>query len=936
MSRYAYIVSVFFVFSGSVFAQPPAHAPTEAHCQGLNCRVIQPGPAFANEDGLPPIHFNENRTYEQCYNALPLPKEMKELPKYFAPVGKDNTHFILPITKSPEQHLQPGDVLVYFRDVDPTSTRLYEHLTKGRWHAAVVGKKGEKLYHLDSPLSMSGDTLDTSLYHILRLRPDAENREAKIQQIIRNVESMRKYFEKNGKHYDAERVTEANIPDKISIIRDHFNKGECPPYRFYCSEVPLTVLVGAGLDPMKSESLLVGLERLERNVIPGLLAARLGKEANASADDLAKAKKELVIESVTDLFRDARMLRELGVTEEELAAFSNTGALPRSIELARDQLIALLNTPPFLRKAAFMASNFMGKDKGEIVSPSDLMDNIFDNKGSLSYVGTYVGDCRVKPEEASTVSRPSVPSAPTPLGRSSFNPATQENHLWQYPMHQHAITDLKISPNGEYLATGSEDQSTKIMNLRSRTVKSLSHPGRVDRLMFSPDSQWVGSILDKEASTRISHVAKDASQAFPYELDSFSPTGRWAVLKKKKERPKEGGVILGGESSSSDYEYFLVDNQRVGEPGYEATPLKYGFNIGSHHFSHDDHYLMVSSTFLTGSEGSAVIDLHTGEVVKKFTGTKLPAIDIAKDGKYVFNATMSGGIERYRLDDLQGKPDKIEFAPGEVNLSFPISSDKVLRFVKLTSQEDNVPTLFDFSGKKTPLKRMSDGSQTIPHISDDGKVIALSGDKGTYFYFVDSGRELVLEDELNISKTLPGNKFAIGSRKTKFIHEIINLETGETKPLPSFISSYSPDGKKAIVENDGTNVFNLETGEKEFTVRTNGWGKNELLTNDVIVKAHDADVHIFAKQKPDLEYLRAKLRDYDEHAYFGAQGTAEKMKKQVVLKMAFEKLRESGMTKSDALREMNSYITRTTYRGFDPMPGEDLHIKGIIEETFPR
>ena len=60
--------------------------------------------------------------------------------------------------------------------------------------------------------------------------------------------------------------------------------------------------------------------------------------------------------------------------------------------------------------------------------------------------------------------------------------------------HSDVVTSIAISPDGQSLATGSEDGTIRIMDLRTRElIRVLKDAGKVQSVSFSPDSRTIAS-----------------------------------------------------------------------------------------------------------------------------------------------------------------------------------------------------------------------------------------------------------------------------------------------------------------------------------------------------------------------------------------------------------------------------------------------------------
>ena len=121
---------------------------------------------------------------------------------------------------------------------------------------------------------------------------------------------------------------------------------------------------------------------------------------------------------------------------------------------------------------------------------------------------------------------------------SRWNVETREK-LWSDPGHSGAITQLAVSPDGQWFATSGRDRSVSLWKLTARTPQwshSTVHPAL--SVAFSPDGRWlaVGTGERQQTATgavRIHSVESgDTVAVLPEASDlaksvAFSPDGAW-------------------------------------------------------------------------------------------------------------------------------------------------------------------------------------------------------------------------------------------------------------------------------------------------------------------------------------------------------------------------------------------------------------------------
>jgi len=380
-----------------VFAQAtPSTQPAKisfddfwSQCNQAGCAIFPWDPKdweARGESKDQPLFMAEDR---HCYNGIPVPKDsLSSLPDFFAFAGKDKQRFFIPITKSPEKVVEAGDIMIYFHRDNPDSKSVYEHVTKNRWHAAIVGTDASgNLFHLDSPQSMSGSKFDNNVYHLLRLRKyppeiksmadlkswQSDPKKKKILQKwesdrtkkLKDVNTLIQTLRKSSFLYDSARVTEVSQKSAdLKKLRENLEAGKTWP--LYCSELPATLYVLAGEKVPKPCSLLDAIERVEKEVIePQLL--KQGATTQSAKDEL---RAKIIKDATKEMFSDSAVMREFGASDSEISHYRQTGDLPKAVEDLRKQYEVFLLAPKHLRFGMFqLMENAYGGDKGQFVGP---------------------------------------------------------------------------------------------------------------------------------------------------------------------------------------------------------------------------------------------------------------------------------------------------------------------------------------------------------------------------------------------------------------------------------------------------------------------------------------------------------------------------------------------------------------------------------------
>jgi WD40 repeat protein len=266
------------------------------------------------------------------------------------------------------------------------------------------------------------------------------------------------------------------------------------------------------------------------------------------------------------------------------------------------------------------------------------------------------------------------------------------------------VYSIAFSPDGKYLATGSEDNTAKLWDLRGNLIAEFEgHQGEVNSAAFSPDgkylatgSLWGGTVWDLKGNI----IAEFEGHQGEVNSVAFSPDGKYLAT---------------GGSSDKDKTAKLWDLK--GNPIAEFKGHQGGVNSVA--FSPDGKYLATGSSDKTAK----LWDLK-GNLVAEFKGHQHGVYSVAfsPDGKYL--ATGSWGDST--VWDLKGNPiAEFEGHQGEVN-SVAFSPDGKYLATGGSSDKDKTAKLWDLKGN--PIAEFK-GHQGEAHsvavaFSPDGKYLA--------------------------------------------------------------------------------------------------------------------------------------------------------------------------------------------------------------------
>ena len=378
--------------------------------------------------------------------------------------------------------------------------------------------------------------------------------------------------------------------------------------------------------------------------------------------------------------------------------------------------------------------------------------------------------------------------------------------------HEDEINTLAFSPDGEWLATGSNDNTARLWNIRNPSAAPIVLKGHEDDILtltFNPDSEWLAT-GSKDTTTRLWNVRDPSAEPIvlrghedPVGTLVFSPDGRWLITRSVVQTYYEGTARLWNLSDST------AESIDLGS--------RYTFV-----FSPDSEWLVT----VAGSAGSTISrlwklsDLSAAPIVLMENENNIRSVTFSPDGEWL---ATGGGDNAARL----------------WNLSNPYAEPIILK-----GHEATINSLAFSPDGKWLATRSDDRTARLWSISDPfADPIVLRGH----------------EDSINTLMFSPDGEWLVTGSADKTVR-LWNTSDPSADPIilkgheaSVDTLAFSPDGKWLV------------TKSSDYIVRL--WSLQSPSSNNTIVLVgHETDISTLAFSL-DGEWLAVRSRQVDSFTF---------------------------------------------------------------------
>ncbi|MBD2458719.1 AAA-like domain-containing protein [Nostoc sp. FACHB-87] len=415
------------------------------------------------------------------------------------------------------------------------------------------------------------------------------------------------------------------------------------------------------------------------------------------------------------------------------------------------------------------------------------------------------------------------------------------NKLAEFKGHEEAINNVSFSPDGQRLATASDDGTARLWDLSGKQLDATSKSQKVaiKDVSFSQDGKYIATAADdgtvniltiskedmsqlrnNKASKETNNQLKGITVNIPAEkrffqstktfkghkgavnILSFSPKGEFLVT-----AGDDGTVRLWAISKDKEFQWeqksagqywvtFSPNGQLLATSGGGGvkiwdlwgrflTELKHQREIWSVVFSPDGKILVT-----VGKDGLIRVWNLSGKLLAQWQGHegRISWVSFSPDGKYIATSSTDSTAKLWDLSgklldefkEHKGEVSAINFSPDGKDL-VTVGRDGFVRIWKLSGQEVlKFQKFWEFNSQQGEINSAS--------ISPDGKYIATAGRKDTRIWDF-SGKQIVVLDQSSIFSS---NFVPDGNRSNQ----------GDV-----FILSFSPDGQ--FIATGGRGIIQL-------------------------------------------------------------------------------------------------------------------------------
>lgn len=393
----------------------------------------------------------------------------------------------------------------------------------------------------------------------------------------------------------------------------------------------------------------------------------------------------------------------------------------------------------------------------------------------------------------------------------AVNPLVLQGHL-------DAVTTLAFSSDGKWLATGSADKTVRLWDIKALDpikdpVELRGHNGIIHALAFSPDGRWLATgsddltarLWDLQDTNPASSSVVLENNGWVYAL-TFSPDGRWLATGSE-----DGSTRLWNMQAAGQADTATLTDKPVVLPGHERLIQTLAFSPNGGWLatgSRDHNIFLWNLRELNPTSGPVVLKGHKDWV---------NALAFSPDNRWLASGSGDKTIRLWELRD-DGQTPEATVLPGHANAIRTLAFSPDGRWLYTGSE--------DFATRKWDMQDPNRVANPIVLTGHEGPINSLAVSRDSH-WLVTASQDSTARLWNQVDPDPAVNPILLGSH------------LGQV-----YTVAYSPDGRW------------LATGGGDFSARLWDLQATNLAADPLLLSGHEGSIQILAfSPSPNQRWL---------------------------------------------------------------------------------